>query len=945
MKHFSLTIIIALVFLVSCNLNNTDSLNLSGKWSFKIDPDNLGETEKWYNQTFTEKINLPGSMAENNKGFSPTKTTKWTGDVHGTPWFNKPENHKYLNSKDFKWPFWLTPNKYYVGAAWYNKDVIIPKNWKNKDITLTLERCHWETTVWVDGKFVNTRNTLGTPHLYNLTSYLSPGKHKISIRVDNSIKKVNPGVNSHSISDHTQSNWNGIVGEISLKSTPKIKIENIKIFPDIKSKSAKVRVKIINNNEATSAQISLKATNKNGKSGFDSEKTETILNLTTGVNNLEFEVKFNNKVLLWDEFDPNLYNLNIELTHNSGKHSKSVSFGMREFKAEGTQFTINGNKTFLRGTLECCIFPKTGYPPTREKDWIRIFKICRDHGLNHMRFHSYCPPKAAFIAADKAGFYLQVECSSWANQGVTIGDNKPIDKWLYKEAESIINNYGNHPSFCLFAYGNEPAGKNQAKYLNDFVNYWKERDNRFAYTSAAGWPNIPDSDFISSMTPRIQGWGEGLNSIINSTSPSTDYDWSAKIKGFNKPVVSHEIGQWCVYPNFKEIPKYKGVLKATNFEIFREQLANNGMSELSEDFLMASGKLQSLCYKADIEAALRTPGFGGFQLLDLHDFPGQGTALVGVLDAFWDEKGYISPKEFKKFCNSTVPLARFNKRVFNNNETLKCKLQVAHFGKDPLQNIIPKWALISSDNDTIAQGEFSAKDIELKNDNFIGDISIDISSVVKPTKCSFIFETGNYSNNWDLWIYPENNKSVIDKNISIVSELSNETIKKLRSGAKVILSIPKGKLKSEYGGDIKLGFSSIFWNTAWTAGQPPHTLGVLVNPEHNIFNDFSTDYHSNWQWWDIITNSQAINLNKFTDRPKPLIRVIDDWFTNRPLLMMFETKVGKGKLIVTSIDYNSTMDNRPASKQLLKSVFKYMNSNDFKPEATINIDQIKEMLD
>ena len=132
--------------------------------------------------------------------------------------------------------------------------------------------------------------------------------------------------------------------------------------------------------------------------------------------------------------------------------------------------------------------------------------------------------------------------------------------------------------------------------------------------------------------------GAGLSSRINAKPPETVSDYTESISKFDVPVISHEIGQWCVYPNFNEMKKYTGVLKPRNFEIFRETLEENQMLDQANDFLVASGKLQTLCYKEDIESALRTPGFGGFQLLDLHDFPGQGTALIGVLDPFWEEK-------------------------------------------------------------------------------------------------------------------------------------------------------------------------------------------------------------------------------------------------------------------------------------------------------------------
>ena len=238
--------------------------------------------------------------------------------------------------------------------------------------------------------------------------------------------------------------------------------------------------------------------------------------------------------------------------------------------------------------------------------------------------------------------------------------------WLYREAERILKAYGNHPSFMLMPYGNEPGGKKAGAWLAQWVTHWRAADSRRLYTSGSGWPQLPENQFHVTPDPRIQAWGDGLNSRINAKAPETTTDYRDYISQRSVPVISHEIGQWCVYPNFKEIPKYTGYLKPKNFEIFRDRLQANGLGALAQKFLLASGRLQALCYKEDIESALRTPGMGGFELLDLHDFPGQGTALVGVLDPFWEEKGYITAKEYSRFCNATVPLARLSKRVFTN---------------------------------------------------------------------------------------------------------------------------------------------------------------------------------------------------------------------------------------------------------------------------------------
>jgi len=938
MSKHKILLIILLPVLYSCSLKQNHNIDLSGKWQFRMDSLDVGIKDKWFKKDFNDIIQLPGSMAENNKGNDISVSTKWTGDIVDKSWYIDVKYEKFRKPGNIKIPFWLQPNKHYLGVAWYQKEINIPANWERKYITLFLERCHWETQVWINNKKVGMNNNLATPHFYNLTEFVKPGNNKITIRVDNRIKDIDPGQNAHSITDHTQTNWNGIVGKLILSAHSPIYFEKVKIYPNIEKKKVKIKL-VLKNILAQSKTSTLKiyARIKNYKLRELTKKIKVSNN-----QELEIEYPMNEKMLLWDEFNPNVYTMSIQLQSSEGIFEKEINFGMREFKVKGSHFTINKRLIFLRGTLECAIFPKTGYPPTGTKEWERIFRIIKAHGLNHVRFHSWCPPEAAFISADKVGVYLQVECSAWA----TIGDNKPIDKWLYKEAENILDNYGNHPSFCLMAYGNEPSGKNQVSYLNSFVKYWKEKDPRHVYTSGAGWPTVNEMEFHISQYPRIQRWAEGLKSVINSKPPQTMFDYRKILKkNFpEKPVISHEIGQWCVYPNFKEIKKYTGVLKPKNFEIFKETLTNNNLGYLSDKFLLASGKLQALCYKADIEAALRTPGLAGFQLLGLYDFPGQGTALVGVLDAFWEDKGYITPVDYRRFCNQTVPLARFRKRIFLSNEIVSANIEVAHFGKTLLKDITPVWKISNETGKNIINGKFQKINIPIGNNIQLGKIKVNANKLISPQKYTLTVEVADYSNRWDFWVYPSEVKPINNSNILLTSKIDSNVTALLNKGGSVLLSIKKRSLKAEYGGNIKIGFSSIFWNTAWTGKQAPHTLGILCNPTHPALTEFPTEYHSNWQWWDAMSHSSAIIIDQFPSELKPIVRVIDDWFENRSLALIFEAKAGKGKIIISGIDLINDVDKRPEARQLLYSLKKYMVSNKFNPSVELTLASIKSLL-
>ncbi|MEI6050072.1 MAG: sugar-binding domain-containing protein [Bacteroidota bacterium] len=938
-----------MLLLAGCSIKQNgpiEKLSLSGEWEFKIDSLDQGIENKWYESSLDETVNLPGSMAENGKGDDVSLKTDWTGDIVDKSYFTEKKYERYRQPGNIKIPFWLKPVKYYKGAAWYQKDFDLPSGWEGKNIILFLERPHWESTLFINGKKAGSENSLATPHQYDITDLLTGGRNRVSIRIDNRVV-VPVGVNSHSISDHTQSNWNGIVGDISLKSTQKIFINDVKIYTDIKEKKAKIVVALTNKSgtpftgkvvvqaESFNTGIAQKLKSKTVKVNSSSDDLQIVIDYQIG-----------EKMQLWSEFTPSLYKLSVSLKGSKGEmiDSESEDFGMREFKANGTHFEVNGSRIFLRGTLECAIFPLTGYPPTDVKSWEKVLGTFKDYGLNTVRFHSWCPPEAAFIAADKLGIYFHIECSSWANQGTAIGDGGAIDKFIYEEGDKILKAYGNHPSFCMLAYGNEPDGKNQNEYLGKLLAYWKSKDNRRVYTSAAGWPIIPENDFNLSPEPRIQHWGEGLKSIINSKPPQTMYDFRDFVSKFNIPTVSHEIGQWCVYPDFKEIAKYTGVLKATNFEIFRETLTENNMGDQAEDFLMASGKLQALCYKAEIEAALRTPGFAGFHLLQLHDFPGQGSALVGILNPFFESKGYITPEEFRMFCNETVPLVRVKKLIYTNDESFIADIEMAHFGAKPLNKPVIRCDVFNPEGDTIYRKIFARENIAVGNCLPIGSLEFDLAEINRAEKLTIAVSIENtpFRNSWFFWVYPEKQEPV-NGNVLITDKFDISVESTLKKGGSVLL-LTYGKTGKDKGAQVAIGFSSIFWNTAWTNNQPPHTLGILCDPKHPVFNDFPTEYHSNWQWWDPVSHSQAMILDGFPVNLRPLIQPIDTWFENRRLALAFEAKINGGKLMVCSIDLKNSIDERPVSKQLMISILNYMNSKSFDPQVEVDISKVRGLM-
>ncbi|MVT08972.1 exo-beta-1,4-galactosidase [Chitinophaga tropicalis] len=914
-----------------------DTISLQGTWQFREDPADKGITEKWFAQQLPGTIRLPGSMTSNNMGDNVTIHTKWTGSIYDSSWYFNPAMEKFRQPEKCWFPFWLTPVKYYVGPAWYQRTVNIPDQWQRRRIILQLERPHWETTVWVDSHPAGMQNSLCTAHEYDLSALLTPGKHTISVRIDNRTKDINVGPDSHSITDHTQGNWNGMVGQLQLVAGATVWMEDVQVFPDVANGLAKVRLKIGKGNASSvGGKVRLKAYSFNSGAGRQVPQLEIPFSLQQDTTTVEISYPMGKDIQLWDEFNPALYNLTVTLIRDNGEQqSKQVQFGMRDFKADGTRFTVNGRPVFLRGTVENCVFPLTGYPPMDESAWIRIFKIAKSYGLNHMRFHSWCPPEAAFSAADKTGFYLQPEGPSWANHGTSLGDGLPVDQYIYDETNRITKAYGNHASFCMLAYGNEPRGGKQAAWLGKFVNYWKQKDSRRLYTGASvgmSWPWVPESEFIVKSGPRGLRW---------SRPPGSSFDYYDKIKEQKVPYVTHEMGQWCVFPDFREIKKYTGVFRAHNFELFREHLSDQHMGAQAEDFLNASGKLQVLCYKAEIEATLRTPGLAGFQLLSLNDYSGQGTALVGILNAFWDEKGYVTAEEFRRFCAPTVLLAKMDRFVYTSSDTLSAKVVAAHFGNAPLQQVSPSWRVKNKKGEIIAKGILPVTNIPLGDNISLGEISVPLNRISAATALQLEVSLDKTAiiNNWPLWVYPDT-LNMAAGDVYITDTLDAAAQQRLDKGGKVLL-LAAGKVQK--GREVIQSFTPVFWNTSWFKMRPPHTLGILCDPAHPAFKNFPTEYHSNYQWWELVNDAQLMELSSFPATYKPILQGIDTWFLNRRLGMILEANVGKGRLIVTSLDLNRKLETRHAAGQLRYSLLQYMSSAAFKPAANIPLAAIQEL--
>ena len=886
------------------------TLSVAGDWQVQLQPG--VRASAWNDAVPAQKIQLPGSLQAQGLGDEISVNTKWIGGVADRSWYTAAKYEKYRQPGNVKIPFWLQPDRHFVGAATYRRTIEVPQEWAGKRVVLSLERVHISTKVWLDGQEIGTGNSLSTPHRFDL-GHLAPGRHALAIGIDN-LMPTNIGENSHCVSDHMQTNWNGIVGKLQLETTPDAWIDGLETYPDVAGKQ--VRVKWLLGGKPVAGKIALSIQDPAGKTfagTADAGAGETMIPL-------------GNAIAAWDEFSPRLYRVEATLTLPDGAtHQASSTFGMVDYKVDGRHFLVNGRPTVFRGTLDCAMYPLTGYPSMDVAYWKKEIAVLKAHGFNHIRFHSWCPPEAAFIAADELGCYLQVE-HAWTAPA-SAGD------YLMAEAERVIRIYGNHPSFAMHTYGNEPSGGNE--WLNNFSGHFRKLDPRRYYSGAAGRDAFKDSQYSlpQGSDIRVYSWGSGLRSSINSQVPNTVNDFRGKTQACPIPVVCHEAGQWCVYPDFDEIKKYTGFLKAKNFEVFRDFLEASQMGDQAHDFLMASGHLQTLCYKYEIEKLLRTPDIGGYQLLGLNDFPGQGTALVGAVNPFWETKPYTTPAEYMGFAGPSVPLARLPKFVFKGDETLVADLELSHYAATPLAQAVPIWKLVDAAGKTVRSGKLSPRDIPVGQSS-LGKIEIPLAGLEAPSQMKLVAGIADapIENHWDVWVYPAQTPRPDAGNL-VISNNPADAWQKAQAGAAVLLIPPAKNIVDPEGAKVVLGFSTIFWNSAWAKNQPPTTLGILCDPKHPALAKFPTDFHSNYQWWYLIQLAKKpLCLEGQDPKLRPVVQVIDDWFTARRLGLVVEANCGKGKLLISAIDFENAKSDDIVAAQLRASLLEYMKSPAFAPK-------------
>ena len=940
----------------------------------------------------TGQMDLPGTLDENGIGHRDVGANQWHPDaVLG--------NAAGEIDKDAPIATRFTRRHTYEGEARISRKITVPDYGTDRLFVLA-ERAR-ALRLLVDGEAcaVFRQGTLSTPYIFELTG-AAPGEHEFTFLSDNSY----PGMPKAAIyyssaaTDETQTNWNGILGECSMYTRPQNFIDSLRVYPRAVKKEEKNKAggyvldvcvelapgakkvykdaKIILQSEALAAgeledtQTLTEIISYSGEglaeAGTDKEENPKTMEIWFR------DLPLRENVKLWDEDEGNLYEMAVTLDNGMSAEDKGGStaecrtrFGIRSFGDNGSgRLALNGRAIFLRGEANCAEYPETGHPPMTIPEWKEMLLKYRSYGINFVRFHSHCEPEAAFAAADELGMLLQPELSHWDPKDA-FGTEESY-RYYRAELVDLLKTYANHPSFVMLTLGNELQAQDEGRErMRELVRTAKRMDPTRLYANGSnafyGEEGCdPESDFYTSQSCKdvvIRGTFSGMRGYLNENYPSADrtYDEAmAEIrKEYQKPVFSFEVGQFEVLPDFEELESFHGISDPVNLKLIKKRVEERGLLPTWEKYVEATGELSRLAYREEIEAAMRTRELSGISLLGLQDFPGQGTALVGMMNSHLEPKPYdfARPERFREFFQECRILVKLPHYTYEAGERLIAEVEAANFGKENIEGVFC-WTLagkksvsengncepaeIKSKNTVIATGEDTEITICRPGSyTEVGSLDIPLDFVEKNTALTLKVRIGDSISAYPIWVYRKTTP-VCPENVYETRAFDMKTREILQNGGRVYLSPDADK--ESLPNSIKTQFTTDFWSVGTFADQEGG-MGQLIDTEHPIFKEFPTDFHTDWQWWIMATKRAVILPHPM----KTIITEMDSYAFLRPMAQMIEFRCLKGKVLLSTMELHKSQQ-YPEVRALQASIYTYLSGENFEPAEEITEEELSMLV-
>ena len=887
------------------------TIDLSGIWQCAI-PD------------MTRPITIPGTLDESGIGHRDAGGKKWHPDT---------DTSRAIYQTDAGIRTRLTRVVTCEGPAEITRtlDWTVPAD---KRLFLEVERSR-HLSLRLNGREVPParERSISTPNVFEVTGLMT-GHDDITFIADNSY----PGwphdaiVFSSAATDETQTNWNGLLGYVRLRIEEPVFLAGVRVYPHGDTVDVCVEIDAQEKGETslTIASDALEA------------PVAAPAYVYPGAQDVWLRaLPLRGDIRRWDEEEGNLYTLTVAM----GEETRDVRFGVRDIRAENGILTLNGRRIFLRSEANCAVFPEEGHPPMEVERWREILALYRSYGVNCMRFHSHVPPEAAFTAADEMGMLMQPELSHWNPE--TAFESGESYAYYQAELRQTLRMLANHPSFVMMTFGNELAcGSLGHQRMEQLLAMAHGMDNTRLYACASnphyGWYGSMDSsDFYTSFKLRdteLRATYDRMMGYLNHRYPSArnSYDQAMVTlrRECGKPVFSFEVGQFEVLPDFREIDEFRGVTRAVNYELIRRQVQESGMLDTWEKQVEATGEMANLCYREEVEAALRTEGYSGISLLGIQDFPGQGTALVGMLNAHLEPKPYdfARPERFRAFFRSVLPLALLEKYTYESSETLSAQVKLANYGKAPLTSRLT-WTL-AGENRSLS-GELDEVTAPAGGLTVLGSIAIPLAGFDRAEKLTLTVRFGGAENTYPVWVYPPV-EPVCPANVHECRSLDDAALAALASGGTVYLA-PDSTEKA-LPQSIQAQFTPDFWSVGTFPAQPGG-MGQLIDAEHPVFAGFPTEHYTNWQWWPM-AGRRAMILPR---RMEAIITEMDSYAYLRPMAQLLECRCGGGRLMLSSLGLHS-LRQYPEARALQQAIYDYLAQARPLPAQELTVEEVRALV-
>lgn len=815
----------------------------------------------------------------------------------------------------------LTRRFTWEGEALFRRELELPE-FPGRRLFLLAERSR-ELTLEVQGQTVPAAvpGTLSTPYLFELTPWAGQ-TISLTLCSDNRYRTWprESILNSSAATDETQTNWNGIVGHLCLLSAPEQALLAARVYPGQDRVDVAVDLLPPPQGLPRDAELLLEcpAFTEPFRSAWDGEGDTCRVR----------KIPLSPDAVGWSPASPRMQPLTVTLCRGGQVLDRlQTSFGIRVFDARDGRLCCNGQPVFLRGEANCAAFPKTGHPPMEREAWADIFDRYRAYGVNFVRFHSWCPPRAAFAAADECGMLLQPELSQWNFKDAL---EVPGGVEYYSlELEQILREYANHPSFVMLTLGNElGTGEQGHRTMNALLDLARRLDATRLYANSSNGhygEQGPDlhSDFFTAMADRgrmLRATSSPLIGHLNEQAPDTLHhygDVTGPITRTGMPVFEFEVGQYESWPDFTQLEEFTGVTRAVNLEQIRDLAQRTGAERYWEKGVRASGELALRCYREEAEAALRTPGISGLCLLGLQDFPGQGTSPVGMMDACLQPKPFpfAQPERFRAFFGDVVLLAGFSSYTWEGGQSLSARVQVANYGAEALQGPVC-WQL-KEKSEVLAEGRTGETNFPCGNVSEAGNLQCILPGDDHAHALTLRLTLGGYTAEYPLWCYPACEKPA-PEGILVLDSVSEADLRRIEAGATAFVELEADG--AHYPGSVACHFSTDFWSPV-TFPEQSGTMGLLIQNDHPALAEYPTDFHSDWQWW-APSRGRAMVLPRAAE---PIVRVLDHCSRLRDLGLLVEVGFGKGRILLSGMGLRQHPD-RPECRWLRRCLLRYLQT-------------------